>query len=147
MTEIQGAIGRLQLKKLDGWVEKRRSNAQRLAAGLQGVDALRIPMPSTREHHSFYKFYAFVRPERLRSGWDRDRVLTALAAEGCPGWSGSCPEIYREKAFASQDYPVLPVAKRLGETSIMLPVHPTLGKSDIEQLITTIRKVFQYAAD
>jgi dTDP-4-amino-4,6-dideoxygalactose transaminase len=147
MTEIQGAIGRLQLEKLDGWVGKRRSNAERIASGLKELSALRIPLPSTREEHAYYKFYSFVRPERLRSNWDRDRILSALDAEGCPAWSGSCPEIYRETAFEDENYPILPVAKRLGETSMMLPVHPTLGKSDIEQLITTIRKVFQYAAD
>jgi dTDP-4-amino-4,6-dideoxygalactose transaminase len=146
MTEIQGAIGRLQLMKLDGWVEKRRSNAARLATGLKDVAALRIPSPAKREHPSYYKFYAFVRPERLRSGWDRDRILNALEAEGVPGWSGSCPEIYREKAFTGQNYPVLPVAKKLGETSMMLPVHPTLEESDIDDMITAVRKVFDNAS-
>jgi dTDP-4-amino-4,6-dideoxygalactose transaminase len=146
MTEIQGAIGRLQLEKLDGWVEKRRSNSIRLTQGLQDVSALRIPNPSAREYHSYYKFYTFVRPERLRTGWDRDRILTALDAEGCPGWSGSCPEIYREKAFANQEYPQLPTAKELGETSMMLPVHPTLGNSEIAQMVTVMRKVFEQAS-
>jgi len=145
MTEIQGAIGRLQLTKLGGWVEKRRSNAARLATGLKDIAALRIPSPAKREHPSYYKFYAFVRPERLRSGWDRDRILNALEAEGVPGWAGSCPEIYREKAFASQDYPILTVAKKLGETSMMLPVHPTLEESDIDDMITAVRKVFLHA--
>jgi dTDP-4-amino-4,6-dideoxygalactose transaminase len=146
MTEIQGAIGRLQLKKLDGWVQKRRSNANSLAKGLHDVSALRIPIPSAREYHAYYKFYTFVRPQRLRSAWDRDRILTALDAEGCPGWSGSCPEIYRENAFAEQNFPVLPVAKSLGETSMMLPVHPTLGNSEIAQMVTVMRNVFEQAS-
>jgi dTDP-4-amino-4,6-dideoxygalactose transaminase len=127
MTEIQGAIGRLQLNKLERWVEKRRANAESLATGLARIPALRVPLPSTREFHSYYKFYSFVKAERLRSDWDRDRILSELDAEGCPGWSGSCPEIYREKAFAKLDHPRLPTAKKLGETSMMLPVHPTLG--------------------
>ena len=145
MIEIQGAIGRLQLKKLVGWVEKRRSNAERLAVGLQDIGALRIPLPSTRAYHSYYKFYAFVRPERLRPEWTRDRILVALEAEGIPGLSGSCPEIYREEAFSSEGYPTLPVARVLGETSLMLPVHPTLAESEIDDMVAALQKVMACA--
>ena len=52
----------------------------------------------------------------------------------------ACP-----KAFESQDYPILPVARKLGETSMMLPVHPTLDESDIDEMIAAIKKVFQHA--
>ena len=108
MTEIQGAIGRLQLRKLERWVEQRRTHAERFAEGLADIPALRIPVPSAREYHSYYKYYSFVNPERLRPEWNRDRILAGLDSEGCPGWSGSCPEIYREHAFANHEYPVLP---------------------------------------
>lgn len=141
MTEIQGAIGRLQLRKLDGWVARRRENASRLVDGLSDITLLRIPQPSAREYHAYYKFYVFVRPEMLRPDWSRDRLLEALVAEGVPGWSGSCPEIYRETAFRGEPHRVLPNARELGETSIMLPVHPTLESSDIDDLILAMRKV------
>ena len=146
LTEIQGAIGRLQLSYLDGWVDKRRDNAQQLNEGLSNIPALRTTLPSDDVYHAYYKYYAFVRPSRLRAGWDRDRILTALAAEGLPGLSGSCPEIYREKAFEDQSYPILPVAHRLGETSLMLPVHPTLEPSDIDDMVHALRKVFAHAS-
>jgi dTDP-4-amino-4,6-dideoxygalactose transaminase len=145
LTEIQGAIGRIQLTKLDGWVEARRANAARLRDGLSNVPLLRIPEPDAHEHHAYYKFYAFVVPERLKPDWSRDRFLAAMQAEGIPGLSGSCPEIYREKAFAGHGYPVLPVAQALGETSIMLMVHPTLTRTDIDKMVTAVRKVC-YAA-
>lgn len=141
MTEVQGAIGRIQLRKLDEWVTRRRENAARLMEGLSDVDVLRIPRPSEREYHSFYKFYAFVRRERMRSGWSRDEIIRALEAEGIPGWSGSCPEIYREPAFKEQSQPVLPVARELGETSIMLPVHPTLSDRDVDDIALAVRRV------
>ena len=145
MTEIQGAIGRIQLSKLEHLIARRRENAARMAAGIEEIKALRVPLPSEGEHHAYYKFYAFVRPERLRPEWTRDRILVALEAEGTPGLSGSCPEIYREEAFSSEAYPTLPVARSLGETSLMLPVHPTLAESDIDDMVAALQKVMALA--
>jgi dTDP-4-amino-4,6-dideoxygalactose transaminase len=146
LTEIQAAIGRLQLEKLNVWVDRRRANAKRLHDGLSDIGALRIPIPSSEEFHAYYKFYAFVRPERLRPGWTRDRILQALEAEGIPGLSGSCPEIYRERAFAHLHHEPLPVAAELGQTSIMLLVHPTLTDADIDDMIEAVRKVVTCAS-
>lgn len=145
MTEPQAAIGRLQLAKLDGWVRRRRQNAAALKQGLSGVAALRIPWPAHSAYHAFYKFYAFVRPDRLNDEWCRDRILEALDREGVPGWSGSCPEIYREVAFGNGQHPTLTNAHELGETSIMLPVHPTLTDLEIEDLIAALQKIFSVA--
>ena len=146
LTEIQGAIGRLQLRELDRWVTKRRENARQLNQRVAEIPALRTTLPPDDLIHSYYKFYAFVRPSKLRTGWSRDRILTALEAEGLPGLSGSCPEIYREKAFEDQVFSVLPVARRLGETSLMLPVHPTLEASDIDDMVGALRKIFAHAS-
>ena len=107
---------------------------------------MRTTAPPDNVFHSYYKYYAFVRPERLKPGWDRNRVLVALEAEGIPGLSGSCPEIYRENAFAGQSFPVLPVARELGDTSIMLPVHPTMEPTDVDDMIEAVRKVLAYAS-
>ena len=146
MTEIQGAIGRLQLANLNSWVQKRRHNANRLMKGLAQISSLTVPRPSQNEHHAYYKFYAFLKPESLETGWSRDLILKALEAEGIPGWSGSCPEIYLESAFMEEQYPALPNARKLGETSIMLPVHPTLKDEDIDDIILAFQKVFAVAA-
>jgi dTDP-4-amino-4,6-dideoxygalactose transaminase len=145
LTEIQGAIGRIQLRKLDDWVRARRANASRLQQGLRDLSLLRIPEPSAGEYHAYYKFYAFVRPERIRRDWSRDRILTAMQAEGIPGLSGACPEIYREKAFSGRHYDVLPTAHELGKTSIMFMVHPTLEQCDIDDMIHIARKVCSVA--
>jgi dTDP-4-amino-4,6-dideoxygalactose transaminase len=145
LTEIQGAIGRIQLRKLDDWISARRANADRLRDGLDDLSALRIPEPESREYHAYYKFYAFVRPERLKQGWTRDRILTAMHEKGIPGLSGACPEIYREKALSDQNHEVLPIARELGETSIMFMVHPTLDHSDIDNVIAVTRGVVSEA--
>ena len=82
LTEMQSAIGRIQLAKLPEWTRCRKSNAMLLADGLGGIDGLRIPLPPAGVEHAYYKFYAFVEPERLASGWHRDRVLARINAAG-----------------------------------------------------------------
>lgn len=147
MTEMQAAVGRSLLPRLDGWVERRRAIAARLLDGLADVPGLRIPVPSDRVHHSYYRFYAFVEPDAFADGWDRDRVVAAIAAEGIPAYQGSCSEIYLEKVFASSMRPPqrLPVARELGETSVMLLSHPTLDDATVDDMVTAVRRVMQVA--
>ena len=63
------------------------------------LPALRVPPVPEFAVPAWYKFYCFVRPEALKPGWNRYRVKETISAEGIPCYSGSCPEIYREKAF------------------------------------------------
>jgi dTDP-4-amino-4,6-dideoxygalactose transaminase len=108
-----------------------------LADRLRQCSALRVPLPPDEIFHSYYKFYAFVRPESLRESWSRDRILAELAAVGVPCGSGICPEVYLETAFVElqpEITPRLPTARDLGETSLMWPVHPTLEDAHIERI-------------
>jgi len=146
MTEIQGAIGSIQLNRLDDWVTARNRNAERLRDGLKDLSVLRIPRPPADIRHANYKFYVFLETERLAPGWNQLRILNALQAEGIPGLSGSCPEIYREKVFADWNIETRLVAHELGQTSVMFPVHPTLNASNIDDLISAARKVFAAAS-
>lgn len=136
MTEIQAAIGRRILQKLPGWIEQRRSNAARLLEVCQSTPALRTPVPGPDIYHAYYKFYTFLQSEHLAAGWDRDRLLLALRERGVPAFSGSCSEIYLEKAFPQEWRPAerFPVAKELGETSLMLLVHPTLSAANVDHM-------------
>ncbi|GAB6187888.1 DegT/DnrJ/EryC1/StrS family aminotransferase [Thermopirellula anaerolimosa] len=149
MTEFQGAVGRVVLRKLEAWVERRRRHAEILTEELSPLPCLRIPIPPPDVRHAYYKFYLFVRPERLRPDWNRDRILAALQAENVPCGTGACPEIYLEKLFRDRNLgPVerLPVARELGETALMLPVHPTLGEEDVRDMARALRKVLRHAA-
>lgn len=147
LTEMQSAIGRLQLKKLPGWISARRRNAEMLTNAFKEISALRLTVPSSEIGHAYYKYYAFVRPERLKSGWTRDRILGAISAEGIPCFTGSCSEIYLEKAFKGmRPTKRLPIAKNLGETSLMFLVHPTLSEGDIRDTIKAVTKVFAFAS-
>ena len=129
LTELQSAIGRIQLQRLPEWKAARTRNALQLAAGLADLSAVRVPLPPKEIEHAWYKFYAFVEPDALADGWSRDRILSEISALGYPALSGSCSEIYLEKCF--QDAGLAPaehltVARQLGDTSISLLVHPTI---------------------
>lgn len=148
MLEVQAVIGRLQLRKLPDWIERRRANAAVLTERFSRHPALRLTVPGEDVHHSYYKYYVFLRPERLREGWDRDRIMNAISAEGVPCFSGSCSEIYLEKAFQDAGYgPAerLPVARELGETALMLLVHPTLTPQDMERVADVVDRVLAQA--
>lgn len=148
MTEMQAAIGRAQLAKLPDWIDRRRRNARLLADGLRDAPGLRIPQPPAHVHHAFYKFYVFLDLERLKPDWTRDRVMVEVADRGIPCFSGSCSEIYLEKAFdADQLRPPqrLPVARALGESSLMLLVHPTLDESHMARACDVVNDVLRRA--
>lgn len=147
LTEMQSAIGRIALRKVPGWVETRRKYAAILRQNLNRMDALRVPAPFDNVFHSYYKFYAFVRPDRLREGWSRDRIMAAVAAKGVPCYVGSCSEIYRERAFPPEMRPAeqLPVAHELGETSLMFLVHPTLSEENILDSCRVLGEVMEQA--
>lgn len=134
MTEMQATIGRRQLARLPQMLAARRANAAVLDTALGNLLALRLAVPDDDIEHARYKYYAFVRPERLRKDWNRDRIVGEAMAQGLPCQSGACPEIYREQAFVDAGLaPIkrLQVARMLGETSLMMPIDPTLSPGDV----------------
>lgn len=148
LTEVQSAIGRVQLAKLEDWLAIRRRHAARLSASFMKISALRVTPPPAHIGHAYYKYYVFVRPELLKPGWNRDRILQEVSARGIPCFSGSCSEVYLEKAFPPAMQPPcrLPVAKELGETSLMFLVHPTLRDEHIALACEGVEEVMRQAA-
>lgn len=134
MLEMQAAIGRIQLRKLPEWSERRRRHAQRIWSTADKLPGLRVPALPASIQHAAYKCYVFSDPSRLRPGWDRDRILASLLALGIPCYTGSCPEIHREKAFDGTGLrPSAPLfhAMELGRNALMFLVHPTLSEEEI----------------
>jgi hypothetical protein len=149
MTELQAAIGRRQLKKMPGWVARRQHLAGILTEGLAAVPGIRVTRPGAGIGHAYYKYYAFLEPQRLKPGWDQSRVIAALNAEGIPCMAGSCGEIYLEKAFVDAGLAPaarLPIAQRLGATSLSFLVHPTLTDTDMRDTCAAVAKVMHAAA-
>ena len=141
MLEMQAAIGRIQLRRMADWTAARTGNAAVIRAALEPFAGdngpLRLPrLTGQGSVHAEYKYYAYVRPDRLAEGWDRDRIVNEIVARGVPCFQGSCSEVYLEKAFdgtGTRPAERLPVARALGETSLMWLVHPTLTPAEIEE--------------
>jgi dTDP-4-amino-4,6-dideoxygalactose transaminase len=148
MTEIQAAIGRLQLKKLPHWLQIRKRNATILTQRFKNIASLRVTVPVENIIHAYYKYYVFIQPDLLRPDWDRDRIMQEVNAMGVLCFAGSCSEIYLEQAFkninVTSTKPKL-IAKFLGETSLMFLVHPTLSEANMENMADALVKVIKKA--
>lgn len=150
MTELQAAIGRVQLRKLPQWKATRRRNAQTILGAAHACGIFRVPAVPDDVEHAWYKAYAFVEPAALRSGWTRDRIVAEITARGVPCGTGSCSEVYLEKAFDNTGFRPrgrLPAARELGETSVMFMVHPTLTTTDVERTCRVINEVAALAVN
>ena len=149
MTEMQAAIGRIQLERMPDWSAKRQANANKIWEAAKKCKGLRVPDVPDYIEHGAYKCYVFVEPDELKDDWNRDRIMSEINALGVPCFSGSCSEVYLEKAFDNTSFrPVerLPNAKELGETSLMFLVHPTLTEKEISQTCKAIEKVMVQAS-
>jgi dTDP-4-amino-4,6-dideoxygalactose transaminase len=148
MLEMQAAIGRIQLRRMADWTAARTANARRLKEVCDRHAVVRVPEVPADVVHGWYKFYAFVRPERLATGWSRDRIIDEINARGVPCYQGSCSEVYLEKAFDGTPWRPkerLPVAKMLGETSLMMLVHPTLTGDEVNKACSVLHEVLGLA--
>ena len=148
MIEVQAAIGRIQLRRMAEWQAKRLANARAIWASASACGCLRVPEISGIVVHAAYRCYVFVEPRQLRDGWSRDRILHEITALGVPCYSGSCSEVYLEKAFDNTDWrPAerMPVARELGETSLMFLVHPTLTEDEVKKTCVNLELIAQRA--
>jgi len=134
MTEMQAAIGRIQIRRLPGWVEQRRAHAHALNSRLADTPGIRLTVPPDTVFHSYYRYYIFLETAQLKPDWSRNRLMDEINASGVPCTGGSCSEIYLERAFKDAGLGPrdrLPVARELGETSLAFMVHPTLSADAI----------------
>jgi dTDP-4-amino-4,6-dideoxygalactose transaminase len=145
MLEVQAAIGRLQLgKQLPEWHARRHAIGTRIDAALRELPGLRVPVDPSRLRHGYYRTYAYVRPDALRSDWDRQRIADEVSAQGVPCYVGSAAEIYLEKAFRDAGLgPAerLPVAREIGETSLCFLCHPTLTDEHVGRAVEVVSEV------
>lgn len=149
MTEVQAAVGRTCLRRLPGWLEQRRRNAEAIQSAVESNPVLRVELPPANIQHAYYKLYVYVVREAMKTDWSRERIMSEVCERGVQCFSGSCSEIYKEKAFDGTNFrpdEPLPVAYELGRTSLMLLVHPGLSESYIEASASILDKVCREAA-
>ncbi|RLL47442.1 DegT/DnrJ/EryC1/StrS aminotransferase family protein [Acinetobacter cumulans] len=144
MMEMQAVIGRLQLKQMSEWTAKRNANMARIQAVFESSPYFTVAKPSNDYVHAAYKCYVQVNVDALPEGWSRDRIMAEISSQAVPCFSGSCSEVYLEKAFdgtAWRPKQSLPQAKQLGESSLMFLVHPTLSDASMQKTVDAITQV------
>ena len=147
LSEMQSAIGRIQLKKLEEWNKIRSFNAAILKSELQNISVVRLPVIDQKIRHAWYKFYCYLNLQALSSQWDRNRIIKTINDHGFPAFSGSCSEIYLEKCFKkiNKNFNRLKNAKELGETSLMLLVHPSISEEQMTKYAKVVKEVLVQA--
>mgnify|MGYP000603718400 CR=1 FL=1 len=149
LTEMQSAIGRIQLGRMNDWTRIRGEHAAKLVGICREFECIRVPEVPEYIQHANYKFYVFVNPELINESWSRDKILAALNERGIPAMQGSCSEVYLEKAFENTGFrpdESLPIAKELGATSLMFQVHPTITADQMNQVCLCLRDILKQAS-
>ena len=144
MMEMQAVIGRLQLKQMSEWTAKRLENMHKIQSAFANSPYFTVAQPSSDYVHAAYKCYVQVNTDALPEGWSRDRIMAEINALGVPCFSGSCSEVYLEKAFEHTPWRPeqrLHNAQALGESSLMFLVHPTLSEQSMQKTVTAIQTV------
>jgi len=146
LTEMQSALGRVLLQKLPERVARRRKSAAILTSAFSKISSPRVTIQPEEIAHAYYKYYVFVRPEKLENDWSRDRIMEAINAEGVPCFAGY-REMYLEKAFPEGWKPSqpLPVTQCLSETGLVFLVHSTLSDADMLDTCRAVEKVMEAA--
>ena len=148
LTEMQSAIGRYQLKNLEKWNKKRTLNASNIIERISSLICVRVPYVPKNLVHGWYKLHVYLKDEYLKENWNRDRVIHEINLRGFPAFQGSCSEIYLEKCFRENNLipkKILKNAKKLGKSSLMFQIHPTITNEQINQYSETIYKVLKTA--
>lgn len=139
MTSMQAATGLVQLRKLDGYLEARRRNAAYLSERLREIAAVEPPYVASYATHSYYKYICRLRPGALSTAIEE--FVRAVAAEGVPISRRYPTPLPRQPVFARRVGPPCPLADRLAGELFTLQVHPTLGTSDLDDVVEAVRKV------
>lgn len=149
MLEVQAVIGRIQLKRMADWTAQRNKNMQFIFDSFGDTPFFTVHKPSDDYVHAAYKCYVQVNLQSLPEGWTRDRIMQVINDQQVPCYSGSCSEVYLEKAFDNTPWRPkvrLKNAVDLGETSLMFLVHPILSENNLERCRQAIKHVIQQLA-
>jgi perosamine synthetase len=140
LSDIQGAVGREQLKRLPALVAARRGLAARYRQGLSGHPFLSLRQEPRYARSNWQSFWVILSADAPR---DQVAVMQALLARGIHTRRGvMCA--HREPAY--RDLPrrhPLPVSERLQDRSIILPLYPEMTEADQDQVMQALRDVLR----
>ena len=143
MTEMQAVIGTLQINKLDQMIKRRNFLSNKIWKTVSNFSCFRYYKIPQNIRFAGYRCYVFVNSNFLKKNWSRKKIIIELNKKGINCKSGSCPEIYKEKAFKKMGYQNISLsnAKKLGEESIAFEVHPNLTDNEIKFICNSIIEI------
>jgi dTDP-4-amino-4,6-dideoxygalactose transaminase len=139
MTDIQGAVGSVQLRKLDALNQRRIDHAARLTEGLKEVHGLTLPTVLPGNRHVFHLYPVQIDPEQYGLGKD-DFIHAMLHQRGIRVGAHYTPlhlsTAFARRGFHKGDYPV---AEKVGERLVTLPISPRQTPQALDYLIESVR--------
>jgi perosamine synthetase len=137
MSELAAAIGRVQLRRLPGFIEKRRQVAGWYAEGLRDLDWLILPDSSDTSWHAFQSYVV-----RTTSGAPvtREQLIEQLRSAAIECQPGVRP-VHQHKPYGESAKTPLPVSEEAGNTSVFLPMHAELKREDVKRVCRSIRSL------
>ena len=136
MTNLHAAIGRVQLRKIVGWTERRQANAAFLTGNLDGVGT---PAVADGAEHVYHQYTV-----RVPAG-ERDRFAAALKEEYNIG-SGVYYPIPNHRLPSFNRDVDLPHTEQASREVLSLPVHPSLDAEDLDRIVTAVNALAKAGA-
>lgn len=135
MTDIQAAVGLVQLAKLGAMVQRRRELAGRYQRMLSGIPSLKTITDPEYGRTNYQSFWV-VLPDDFPVG--RDELLQILAGHGISARRGIMAA-HAEPAYANAEPCRLPVTERVASSSLILPLFHEMSESEQDTVIDTIK--------
>jgi perosamine synthetase len=138
MTDVEAAIGRAQLPKLDARNDRRRSIAATYDTAFADLEGIVTPYVPALAHHTYHQYTLTIDPDRVG---DRDDFAGALAAGGVGSQINYPMSLHRQEVFTERlgiDRGPLPVTEELCRTVLSIPVHHHLTDRDVQQVVDVV---------
>jgi dTDP-4-amino-4,6-dideoxygalactose transaminase len=140
MTDVQAAVGLVQLGKLDAFNARRIEIAQSYSEGLQGIKGLTLPFTSANNKHVFHVYSLVLQSSFSRS--KEDFMWELYAGKKIKAWSHYMPihltTAYRKLGHSPGE---CPVAELLFEQYVSLPIHPRMSDEVVDYVIQSVREL------
>jgi len=137
MTDVEAAIGREQLKRLDGMLAIRRRNAAILNQGLAGLPGLRPQEITPDSEHAWHQYCVVV--DQAQFGCDRDTLAQRLKEKGVATGVHYPRGLHQQPIFLEMYGPSqLPHTEYLAEHILALPVHHGLSEDQVNSVVEAV---------
>jgi perosamine synthetase len=138
MTDVEAAIGREQLKRLDEMLVIRRRNAGLLNEGLAGLTGIQLQEITANSEHAWHQYCIVVEPEKF--GCDRDTLSQRLKEKGIATGVHYPRGLHQQPVFEElYGKSTLPHTEYLADNILALPVHHGLGEADVKEIVKGVR--------